>query len=68
MSSRKYKSSVSVGPAAQPVGDDQPEHYGLRVRDTLSNYPPVDQWDDVIMYDAKAQGRSSLCAGANYLL
>lgn len=44
-------------PAASPVGPDAPEHFGLRVRETVSNYPPVDQWDDVVMYDAKAHPR-----------
>lgn len=65
MGSRKYKGSVSVGPAAQPVGNDQPEHFGLRVRDTLSNYPPVDQWDDFLMYDARAHPRK---VGRHYSL
>ena len=45
------------GPAASPVGPEAPEHFGLRVRETVSNYPPVDQWDDVVMYDAKAHPR-----------
>ena len=44
-------------PAASPVGPDNPEHYGLRIRETVSNYPPVEQWDDVVMYDAKAHPR-----------
>ena len=45
------------GPAAASVGPDRPEHVGLRVRETVSNYPPVDTWDDVVMYDAKAHPR-----------
>ncbi len=44
-------------PAATPVGPDNPEHHGLRIRETVSNYPPVEQWDDVVMYDAKAHPR-----------
>jgi anaerobic selenocysteine-containing dehydrogenase len=44
-------------PAASPVGPDAPEHFGLRIRETVSNYPPVEQWDDVVMYDAKAHPR-----------
>ena len=44
-------------PAAEPVGPDAPEHFGLRIRETVSNYPPVEQWDDVVMYDAKAHPR-----------
>ena len=44
-------------PAATPVGPDNPEHFGLRIRETVSNYPPVEQWDDVVMYDAKAHPR-----------
>jgi anaerobic selenocysteine-containing dehydrogenase len=31
-----------------------PEAFGMRTRGALSNYPPVETWDDVVMYDAKA--------------
>ena len=53
------------GPAATPVGPDAPEHFGLRVRETLSNYPPVDTWDDVVMYSAKDHPRK---VGRHYML
>ncbi|MFY9232476.1 MAG: molybdopterin-dependent oxidoreductase [Candidatus Nanopelagicales bacterium] len=45
------------GPAASPVDAANPESHGLRIRETVSNYPPVDTWDDVMMYDAKAHPR-----------
>ena len=45
------------GPAASPVGPDAPEAFGLRVRGNLSNFPPVDSWDDVVLNDAKAHPR-----------
>ncbi len=32
----------------------RPEAHGMRTRGALSNYPPVETWDDVVMYDAKA--------------
>jgi anaerobic selenocysteine-containing dehydrogenase len=51
------RSSSSRGPSAAPVTSDRPEAYGLRLRETVSNYPPVDTWDDVVMYDAKAHPR-----------
>ena len=57
MSPRKTEAAPSHGPAASPVGPDAPEHHGLRIRETVSNYPPVDTWDDVVMYDAKAHPR-----------
>ena len=50
-------STTKRGPSAFPVGADDPVHHGLRVRNTVSNYPPVDTWDDVVMYDAKAHPR-----------
>ncbi len=65
MKSRAPQGSQSHGPAASPVGPDAPEHFGLRVRETLSNYPPVDQWDDFVMYDAKAHPRK---VGRHYML
>ena len=40
-------------PAAAPVEADAPESFGLRVRGSLSNFPPVDSWDDVVLNDAK---------------
>ena len=57
--------SVATGPAASPVDPQAPEHHGLRVRETVSNYPPVDTWDDVVMYDAKAHPRK---VGRHYML
>ncbi len=33
---------------------ERPEAFGQRTRGALSNYPPVETWDDVVMYDAKA--------------
>ena len=57
MKPRDKDTVESHGPAASPVGPDAPEHFGLRVRETVSNYPPVEQWDDVVMYDAKAHPR-----------
>ena len=57
--------SVATGPAASPVDSQAPEHHGLRVRETVSNYPPVDTWDDVVMYDAKAHPRK---VGRHYML
>ena len=65
MGSRKHQSSVPSGPAAHSVDADQPEHFGLRVNGNLSNYPPADQWDDYVMYDAKAHPRK---VGRNYML
>ncbi len=53
------------GPAASPVGLDNPEHFGLRVRETVSNYPPVSEWDDVVMYSAKEHPRK---VGRHYML
>ena len=44
-------------PAAPAVGPDSPEHFGLRRRETVSNYPPVETWDDVVLNDAKAHPR-----------
>ena len=46
-----------TGPAASPVNPGRPEAHGIRVRETVSNFPPVDQWDDVVMNDAKAHPR-----------
>ena len=36
-----------IRPAASPVDADAPEAFGLRIRETVSNFPPVDSWDDV---------------------
>ncbi|MCU0280161.1 MAG: hypothetical protein MUE31_14915, partial [Candidatus Nanopelagicales bacterium] len=44
-------------PAASPVDADAPEAFGLRIRETVSNYPPVETWDDVALFDAKAHPR-----------
>ena len=44
-------------PAATPVADDAPEAFGLRIRETVSNFPPVSAWDDVVLRDAKAHPR-----------
>ena len=44
-------------PAASPVDADAPESFGLRVRGNLSNFPPVESWDDVVLNDAKAHPR-----------
>ncbi len=57
MKPRDPDTYTAHGPAAEPVGADAPEHHGLRVRETVSNYPPVSTWDDVVMYDAKAHPR-----------
>jgi len=51
------RSSDQRGPAAARVDGNRPEHFGLRVRETVSNYPPVESWDDVVLYDAKAHPR-----------
>lgn len=51
------RSTTSRGPSASPVTSDRPEAHGLRLRETVSNYPPVETWDDVVMYDAKAHPR-----------
>jgi len=56
MKSRSRTSSKGT-PSAAPVDPSRPEFHGLRVRETVSNYPPVDTWDDVVMYDAKAHPR-----------
>ena len=39
------------------VEDDAPEAFGLRIRETVSNFPPVESWDDVVLHDAKAHPR-----------
>ncbi|MDP4804603.1 MAG: molybdopterin-dependent oxidoreductase [Candidatus Nanopelagicales bacterium] len=57
MKPRDPESTVGRGPSASPVSSDAPEFHGLRIRETVSNYPPVDTWDDVVMYDAKAHPR-----------
>ena len=62
---KKSKKSAVGTPAATAVTADRPEHHGLRVRETVSNYPPVEQWDDVVMYDAKAHPRK---VGRHYML
>ncbi|MFM8894896.1 MAG: hypothetical protein ACKOE2_05840, partial [Actinomycetales bacterium] len=53
----EVRDQVRRGPAAARVDADRPEHIGLRVRGTVSNYPPVESWDDVVLYDAKAHPR-----------
>ena len=45
------------GPAASPVDAAAPESFGLRIRETVSNFPPVETWDDVVLHDAKAHPR-----------
>jgi hypothetical protein len=57
--------TLSHGPAASKVPADSPIAPGMRVRETVSNYPPVSQWDDVVMYDAKAHPRK---VGRHYML
>jgi len=57
--------TLSHGPAAAKVPADSPIAPGLRVRETVSNYPPVSEWDDVVMYDAKAHPRK---VGRHYML
>ena len=54
---KRHATSGRKTPAATPVPESRPEHHGLRIRETVSNYPPVDTWDDVVMYDAKAHPR-----------
>ncbi|CAB4912438.1 unannotated protein [freshwater metagenome] len=49
--------SSGTGPAASKVSPERPEAHGLRVRETLSNYPPVETWDDVVLNDPKAHPR-----------
>ena len=51
------RTTTPRGPAASPVTEDRPEAHGLRLRESVSNYPPVDTWDDVVVYDAKAHPR-----------
>ena len=48
---------ASSGPAASHVEDTAPEAFGLRIRETVSNFPPVESWDDVVLHDAKAHPR-----------
>ena len=57
MKPRDPDGTIGRGPSASPVSPDAPEFHGLRIRETVSNYPPVDTWDDVVMYDAKAHPR-----------
>jgi anaerobic selenocysteine-containing dehydrogenase len=56
MKSRE-RSGTKGTPSATRVEPSRPEAHGLRVRETVSNYPPVETWDDVVMYDAKAHPR-----------
>jgi anaerobic selenocysteine-containing dehydrogenase len=44
-------------PSASPVESEAPESFGLRIRETVSNFPPVESWDDVVLNDAKAHPR-----------
>ncbi|MEZ5116610.1 MAG: molybdopterin-dependent oxidoreductase [Candidatus Nanopelagicales bacterium] len=57
MTPRDTRTGTAGTPAASPVGSDRPERHGLRIRETVSNFPPVDTWDDVVLYDAKAHPR-----------
>ncbi len=60
-----------TGPAASRVEDTAPEAFGLRIRETVSNFPPVESWDDVVAArreGASSQGREALHARPDHLL
>lgn len=48
---------ASGEPVTPEVDAFSPESVGMRIRETVSNFPPVCDWDDVVLRDAKAHPR-----------